>query len=80
MGTGGIMKEPDYKERYYRVLFLLWILLIVGGCFFVKIHRTLDQLNVNITSHTLQQEIQMYIDAGWVPPYDQTKRMTKDGK
>jgi hypothetical protein len=70
----------NYKSRYYRLLATFWIMIIVGACFFWNIWGTLTRLDKDIHDFKTQQEIQMYIDSGWVAPYDQTKRMTKDGK
>ncbi len=68
-----------YKSKYYRLLATFWIMIVVGAIFFFNIWGTLNRLDIDIRDFKTQQMIQMYIDSGCMPPYDQTKKEKNNG-
>jgi len=38
----------DYKEKYYRTIIILWIIILIGGTSLWKINKTVTQLEKDI--------------------------------
>ena len=72
------MAKMDYKSKYQRLLATFWIMILIGSCFFWHIFGVLNRLDADVKDFKTQQMIQMYIDSGWIPPYEKTKKKEKN--
>ncbi len=60
----------NYKRRYYKAMATLWIIFFGSLFFFWNIHSILNTMEKNIQAFGNKQQAEIYIEAGWMPPYE----------
>jgi len=67
-------KEIDYKKKYHQSITALWIMLLITSIFYWDIHLTYKKLNNDIINLALEQQAEIYINAGWMPPFSRLEK------
>lgn len=62
--------ETDYKNKYHFAVAIIWIMFLGSLFFFWDIHSTLRTMETDIQSFSDKQQAEIYIEAGWMPPYE----------
>jgi len=73
MTTNKHIKPIDYKKKYQQAIAAMWIMLLITSLFYWHINIELNQLNKDIIALDKEQQAEIYIKAGWMPPYELLK-------
>ena len=66
----------NYKNTFWTLLFVWGITLSIGLYLIWDINKTLNEIH----KHMDDNRIQVYVDAGWVPPLEYIRHKTRAKK